>query len=79
MFSLAIVYTPERGRPFSVARISDRVLLNHAVTVALREAERQVESLMARDRVLGMVQAEEAAKLRRVLSMLMIPEHDCVQ
>jgi hypothetical protein len=76
MFSLAIVYTPAGGRPLSLARISDRLLLTRAAAIALREAELQIECLTAQDRTLGMVQAEEVAKLRRVLSALMKPEYN---
>jgi hypothetical protein len=76
MFTLAIVYTPEGGRTLSLARISDLSLLRSAAAIALREAELQAESLMAQDRVLGMVQAEEVAKLRRILSAVMTPEYD---
>ncbi len=78
MFSLAIVYTPPRGRPLSVARISDRTLLREAAAVALSEAERETKTLLAADRILGMVQAEETAKLRRVLNLLLASEHDDV-
>jgi hypothetical protein len=74
MFSLAIVYTPEGCRPLRLARILDRTLLRTAASVALSEAEVQVEFLMAKDPVLGMVQAEEATKLQRVLKALMAPE-----
>ena len=74
MFSLAIVYTPEGGRPFSLARISDRSLWRSAAAAALREAEGQAESLSVKDQVLGIVQAEEAAKLRRILGLLLAPQ-----
>jgi hypothetical protein len=76
MFNLAIIYTPEGGRPLSIAGISDRHLLRSAAAMAVHEAERQARSLMMRDRVLGMVQAEEAAKLRRVLAALISPEYE---
>ncbi len=76
MFSLAIVYTPDGGRPLSLARICDRSLLRSAAAAALREAEGQAESLSVKDRVLGVVQAEEAAKLRRILGLLLAPEHE---
>ena len=78
MFSLAIVYTPEGGRPLSLARICDRSLLRSAAAAALREAERQAESLSVQDQVLGVVQAEEAAKLRRILGRLLAPEREGV-
>jgi hypothetical protein len=76
MFNLAITYTPDGGRPLSIAFISDRLLLRSAAAAAVREAEGKAQSLMAHDHVLGMVQAEEAAKLRRVLDALMSPAYD---
>jgi hypothetical protein len=76
MFSLSIIYTPEGGRPLSLARVLDRSLLRSAAAAALREAERRGQCLMAKDGVLGMVQREETDKLRRVLMLLLAPEYD---
>jgi hypothetical protein len=72
MFSLSIVYTPPGGRPLSVAHISDRALLRNAAVVALEEAERTTKSLCTIDAILGVIQAEESAKLRRVLTALLL-------
>lgn len=58
LFSLAIVYTPDGGRPLSLARVSDRFLLGCAAAAALRESEQQ------------------AARLRRILNLLIASEHD---
>jgi hypothetical protein len=71
MFSLAIVYTPEGGRPLRAASMSDRSLLRKAVGAALRQAQREAETLAASDKTLGSIQAEETAKLRRVLRLLL--------
>jgi hypothetical protein len=76
MFNLAITYTPDGGRPLNIARISGRLLLRSAAAVAVREAERKTQSLMAQDHVLAMVQGEEAAKLRRVLRALMSTDYE---
>jgi hypothetical protein len=76
LFSLAIVYTPDGGRPLSLARVSDRFLLGCAAAAALRESEQQAECLMVTDPVLGLVQTEETARLRRILNLLIASEHD---
>lgn len=76
MISLAIVYTPEGGRPLKLATVSDRDLLKLAATAAVREAEYQVAYLRSRDPVLGMVQADEVAKLKHVLGALMVQRDD---
>jgi hypothetical protein len=75
MFSLSIVYTPRGGRPLSVARISDHELLRDAAALALEEAQRTSKLLSATDPILGVIQAEEAAKLRRVLGALLLSEY----
>lgn len=76
MFKLVIAYIPEGGTPLSLARISDRTLLREAATAALLEAEQTTRSLMVADRTLGAIQAEETAKLRRVLSLLAITDEN---
>jgi hypothetical protein len=75
MFSLAIVYTPEGGRPLRVACVSDRLLLRKAADAALRQAQREADALAESDKTLGTIQAEETAKLRRVLRLLVRPLH----
>lgn len=70
---LAILYEPERGRPLTVARITDRQLLIAAARAAIAEAESRAEMLGDVDPVLGAVQREESARMGRVLRMV-IPE-----
>jgi hypothetical protein len=70
---LAILYEPERGRPLTVARVSDRQLLVAAAEAAIAEAEERAQALSEADEFLGAVQHEEAARVRRVLGIL-LPE-----
>ncbi len=69
--TLAILYAPPGRKPLSVVRINDRNLLSAAAAAAMREAEQSASELLERDEILGRLQLEEAAKLRRVLSVLM--------
>jgi hypothetical protein len=75
VFSLSIVYTPQGGRPLSVARISNRELLRDAAALALEEAQRTSKLLRASDPILGVIQTEESEKLRRVLEALLLSEY----
>jgi hypothetical protein len=68
---LAILYAPEGQKPLSVARINDQNLLSAAAAAAVFEAEQAASELLEEDETLGLLQLEEAAKLRRVLSLLL--------
>ena len=70
---LAIVYEPERGRPFTVARVADRLLLVAVAQAAIAEAEGRASAIAEADEFLGTVQHEEAERIRRVLGIL-VPE-----
>jgi hypothetical protein len=70
---LAILYEPDRGRPLTVARVSDRNLLVAAAEAAIAEAEDRARALAEADEFLGAVQREEAARMRRVLGIF-LPE-----
>lgn len=70
---LAIVYEPDRGRPLTVAHVVDRRLLVAVAQAAIAEVEEQAQSLAEADAFLGAMHREEAARLRRVLSIL-VPE-----
>jgi len=69
--TLAILYAPEGQKPVSIARINDRNLLSAAAAAAVLEAEQFASNLLAEDEILGCLQLEEAAKLRRVLGLLL--------
>jgi hypothetical protein len=69
-----VALTPPGGRPLCVAQISDRVLLRSAALVALEEAQSTTKSLYASDAILGVIQAEEALELGRVLRALLLLE-----
>ena len=69
-FTLAILYAPEGHRPLSIARVHDRDLLTMAAKRAILEAEAAAIRLMEGDPTLGVLQREEANKLRRVLCRL---------
>jgi len=69
---LAILYAPEGQKPLSIARIHDRPLLSAAAEEAIREADATASQLLEIDPMLGALQLEEANKLRRVLSMLLL-------
>ena len=71
--SLQIIYEGDYGRPLIAAKIEDRQLLVHAAQIAIAEAFSQAEAVADVDRFLGEVQQEEAARLAKVLGML-IPE-----
>ena len=70
---LAIVYEPERGRPLTVARVADRRLLIAVARAAIAQAEERASAIAQADRFLGTVQHEDAARIRRVLTIL-LPE-----
>ena len=70
-FTLAILYAPAGRRPLSLASINDRDLLTVAAERAILEAEAAATRLMERDPTLGILQREEASKLRRVLRRLL--------
>jgi hypothetical protein len=70
---VAILYEPERGRPLTVARVSDRRLLVAAAEAAIAEADERALALGDADAFLGAVQREEAERVRRVLAIL-VPE-----
>jgi len=76
---LAIVYAPEGQKPLSIARIHDRSLLSAAAGIAVREAEESAGELMQEDPILGSLQLEEAEKLRRVLSRVILIGADSEQ
>jgi hypothetical protein len=67
---VAILYEPERGRPLTVARVSNRELLLIVASAAVAEAEERARQLGCADETLGAVQREETARLRRVLELL---------
>ena len=71
--NLLLVYETPGGRPLTVARIDDRTLVTKAATAALTAADARAEHLTEVDRTLGLVQREEANRLRRVLNLL-VPE-----
>ena len=71
--ALAILYEPDRGRPLTVARVGDRRLLVAAAEAAIAEADERAQAVGEADEFLGAVQREEAARMRRVLSIL-VPE-----
>ena len=70
---LTIVYEPDRGRPLTVAQVGDRRLLVAVAEAAIAEVEQRAQSLTEADAFLGAMHREEAARLRRVLGIL-IPE-----
>jgi hypothetical protein len=74
---LAIVYTPEGGKPYRVVGIEDRALLRDAAAAAVREAEQRAYVLDGRDPFLSAVETAEASRLRRVLGMI-VPEFNGV-
>ena len=71
--SLQIIYEGDYGRPLTAAKIEDRQLLVQAAQTAIAEAFQQAEVVADVDSFLGEVQHEDAARLARVLGML-IPE-----
>lgn len=66
-FTLAILYAPAGRRPLSIASINDRQLLEIVAERAILEAEATATELLKGDPTLGVLQHEEANKLRRVL------------
>ncbi len=71
--SLLLVYEPTGGRPLTVARVDDRAMLRDAAQLAISAADKRAEDLAAADRVLGELERAEAARLRKVLGLL-VPE-----
>jgi hypothetical protein len=61
------------GKPVTLARVSDRSLLTGAARTAIREAEEKAELMAAEDEDLGILQLQEAARLRTALEYV-IPE-----
>jgi hypothetical protein len=49
-------------------------MLAHAAAEAIQEAFAKADELAEKDHVLGQIQREEADKLKRVLSALVIPD-----
>ncbi len=70
MIYLAIVYKHGARTPLAIANIRDTALLTAAARAAISEAEEQAASLAGHDAILGRLQTEEVAKLRRVLGAL---------
>jgi hypothetical protein len=68
--SLLLVYEPAGGRPLTVARVEDPRMLLDAAHLAIRAAEQRAEELAAADGVLGELERAEAARLRKVLTLL---------
>ena len=71
--ALYITLEPERGKPVTLARVSDRALLTDAATVAISEAEKLADEMSDQDQVLGELQRHEVQRLRRALEMV-VPE-----
>lgn len=71
--TILLVYEVPGGRSLTVARVADRSLVAHAASLAISVAEARAEELGDADRTLGMVEREEAHRLKRVLSLL-VPE-----
>ena len=70
---VAVIYEPDGGRPLTVAQVGDRRLLAAVAQAAIAEADEQAEALTEADALLGAMHREEAARLRRVLGIL-VPE-----
>lgn len=73
MLCVAILYDDDAHMPLSIAKIHDEDLLSAAAQAAIHEAEQKADVLARSDAVLGRLQMEEAAKLRRVLGFLVTP------
>jgi hypothetical protein len=71
--SLQIIYEGDYGRPLTAATVLDRQLLVHAAEAAIAEAHRKADAVADVDDFLGTLQHEDAARLAKVLGML-IPE-----
>jgi hypothetical protein len=71
--SLHLIYEIQGKPQISAARIKDKKLLVEAARRAIEEAERKAEEMAKIDELLGKLQAEEAERLGKVLTLL-IPE-----
>lgn len=67
---LYITLEPERGKPVTLARVEDSTLLLDAAEVALDEAEKRAQEMHEQDPVLGMLQRQEAGRLRSALELV---------
>jgi hypothetical protein len=70
---LYITLEPERGKPVTLARVNDRDLLVDAALLALQEAESIADEMASQDTTLGLLQRQEASRLRQALE-LVLPE-----
>jgi hypothetical protein len=71
--SLYITLEGTNGKPVTLARVDDRRLLVVAATQAIEQAQARTEQMGAEDEVLGILQGDEADRLRRALERV-IPE-----
>jgi hypothetical protein len=70
-----LMYESNFGRPLTAAKITNRKVLLEVARTAIREAYERAEAVSSMDEFVGEIQAEEAARLERVLKKL-IPELD---
>lgn len=70
--ALLLLYEPTtaQGRPVPVARVADQRIILEVARAAVLEAQKRADSLAAADELLGEVEREEVARLRRVLELL---------
>jgi hypothetical protein len=70
-FRVAILYAPDGRRPLRVVELEDQGLLATVAKAAIREADLKAAKLARHDAVLGIVEREESARIRRVLEALL--------
>lgn len=68
--TLYIALESEHSRPMTLARVLDEGLLVDAGLAAIAQSERAADKLALEDRVLGVLQKQEAWRLRNALEMV---------
>lgn len=71
--SVVLVYEPECNHPVALAWIGSKTMIFEVAEAAIREAERRAAMFEKGDDVLGLLEREEADRLKRVLGSL-VPE-----
>ena len=70
---LHLTLEPRRGRPITIARVTDRGLIADAAFAALAEAEEKARSTAVEDEILGELHRQEVQRLRQALETV-LPE-----
>lgn len=67
--SAILVYDVPGGRPLAVARTDDSETVSAVAQIALNEASAKASALTEADPMIGAVEREEVARLKRVLGL----------